>query len=74
MAATVGKSLYSVTTSSTKTMSGRASQSLHGTTSSSVMTLTRKLEASSVEKICEEHIYDDVYEGSTPHHVKEKPL
>ena len=71
VAGIVGKSLYSITTSATKTLSGQVS---HDATSHA-MTLTCKAEASSVEKICdsEEQIYDDVYEElkSTSQEVKQ---
>ena len=69
VAGSVGKSLYSVTTSSTKTLSGQVSQDA----TSRAMILTCKVEASSVEKICdsEEQVYDDVYEESAPQPVKE---
>ena len=74
MAANAGKSLYLITASSAKTLSGHTSQNFHGTTSSSMMTLSHIKEATSVDKICDKHIYKDICKDSTPHQEKEKPL
>ena len=55
MAANAGKSLYSITMTSARILSDHASESqnFHGTTSSS---MTHINEASSVEKMCDEHV------------------
>ena len=37
-----------------------------------MMTLTHIKEASSVEKMCDQHVYKDICKESTPHQLQEK--